>query len=205
MQLLTQRAKLGVAGALALASMAGGTGLANAAPGHVTQPQSGTASYLGGHAPDGTRITALSAIPGHSWADGVAPAVAEGQAPDAVSIPVKVTGGITLARDQHGPRPGNNTPPPAAGPKGQMSTMAGYQWFPGRSTGATGVRIRATVPSGTVRGHLAPYSHLWIWCEQPAGGTWWNWIAYYTGGRWIYGYVNFNYVYLSPDRSLPRC
>ncbi|MEU3625658.1 hypothetical protein BS329_38795 [Amycolatopsis coloradensis] len=170
MKLLSQRAKIGVAGAIACASLAGGTGLAEAAP-----------------------------APAASHA-----AAAEGQA-DAVSIPVKISGGITLARDQHGPRPGSNVPPPAAGPKGQMSTMAGYQWFPGRSNSATGVRIRATAPSGTVRGHLPPYSHLWIWCEHPAGGTWWNWIAYNTGSRWIYGYVNFNYTYLSPPRSLPRC
>ncbi|RSM80584.1 hypothetical protein DL991_10765 [Amycolatopsis sp. WAC 01375] len=200
---ISRRAKLGlVAAAAAAVSSLAGAGLASAEPGHIIQPQANPVSYLGGQVPDGTRITGLTLAPGHSWADGRGVA-AEASAAIATEVPVKVTGGLTLARDQHGPGPSNYAQPPAM--DGQMSVKAGYQWHPGRNGSASGVRIRASVPSGTVVGLLPRYAHLWISCERYAGGSWWSWIGYYTGSRWIYGFSSSQYVYPSPDRSLPRC
>ncbi|MFK0250228.1 hypothetical protein ACIQUM_36465 [Amycolatopsis azurea] len=180
MKLLSQRAKLGVvAAATAMASLAG-VGLADAAPGHTTQPQSGTASYLGGRAPTAEAET--------------------------VEVPVQGNGGITLAKDLlTRPAPGKGGPPPAAGNTGEMSVRGGYQWFPGRVTGATGVRLRSSAPSGSTLAYLPQYGHVWLWCQLPAGGAWWFRVALNTSRGWVYGYSSTQFVYPSPDRAIPRC
>lgn len=204
--MLSRRVKLGLVAATATVSTLGGVGIAHAAPGHITQPQTTPTSYLGGHAPDGTRITGLSVNPGHSWADGVAPAAAvEGQAANAVNIPVSTTGGVTLAKDLL-TRPANGgAQPPAPGNTGEMSVKGGYQWFPGSPGGSSGVRLRASAPSGTTLAYLPRYGRVWLWCELKAGGSWWYRTALNTSRGWLYGYTSQQYVSPQPDRAIPHC
>lgn len=159
MKLLSQRgAKLGVAGALALASLAGGTGLAEAAPASATA--SGTVvAHVQATAPD----------------VGVPP---EGLAPNAlVTTP---DGSKTRATDPgaFGQRRGGDRNLAAAGADKSVSISADFHYA---FLNVTGARIRASVPNGKVLA-LATGNGI-AGCKIPASdGYLWGWVNFQRAG-----------------------
>ncbi|RSM80583.1 hypothetical protein DL991_10760 [Amycolatopsis sp. WAC 01375] len=190
MKLLSQRAKIGVAGAIACASLAGGTGLAEATPAPA--------------APHGATV--------HQVVKpdvGVPP---EGLAPDAlVTAPdgskVRATDPGAFGKWRAGKQG------VAAADSGQSMRITGD----GRhaETTVTGARIRASVPYGRVLG-LAQTGQ-WggtAGCKIPGSdGRLWGWVGFRTtgNGQWTTGWMRSDLfkvwygTFWSDLRYLPWC
>lgn len=158
--MLSQRVRLGLVVAAAAATTVGGAGLADAATGH-------------------TPVTSPAA---HSAARDVGvPSEVDSSAPVTAPDGTRINGLTAVPFGGHATRAGQTTREGRA-----ASTQSSIEV----DILASGARLRASVPRGTVVGLAYPGQTAWGGCQIPGSdGYVWGWLSVQTSAGWRSGWM----------------